>query len=65
VAPEEFDPRRLDEAGFVSQVPRDADDRAGQPAAARRQENEQGWWRYGLALMLVGLVAESVIGRRG
>lgn len=65
VAPEEFDPRRLDEASFVSQVPRDADDRAGQPAAARRQENEQGWWRYGLALMLVGLIAESVIGRRG
>ena len=65
VAPEEFDPRRLDEATFVSQVPRDADDRAGQPAAARRQENEQGWWRYGLALLLVGLIAESVIGRRG
>jgi hypothetical protein len=65
VASEEFDPRRLDEATFASQVPRDADDHAGQPAAARRQENEQGWWRYGLALMLVGLIAESVIGRRG
>jgi hypothetical protein len=65
VASEELDPRRLDEPAFVAQVPRDADDPAGRPAAARRQESEQGWWRYGLALMLVGLLAESVIGRRG
>lgn len=65
VAAEEFDPRRLDEPAFIAQVPRDPADPTGQPAAARRQEAEQGWWRYGLALMLVGLVAESVIGRRG
>lgn len=65
VAAAELDGRRLDEAAFLAQVPRDAQDLAGQPAAARRQEQEQGWWRYGLALMLVGLVVESVIGRRG
>jgi hypothetical protein len=65
VAAEELDARRLDETAFVAQVPRDADDPTGQPAAARRQEAEQGWWRYGLALMLVGLVVESIIGRRG
>ncbi len=52
-------------AAFVAQVPRDAEDRAGVPAAALRQEAEQGWWRYGLALMLIGLVVESAIGRRG
>ena len=33
-------------------------------AVARRQEAEQGWWRYGLGLMLVGLVVESLVGRR-
>ncbi len=65
VAAQESDPRRVSAAAFVAQVPRDAEDRAGVPAAARRQEAEQGWWRYGLALMLIGLVVESAIGRRG
>jgi hypothetical protein len=65
VAPQEFDPQRLHEAAFLGQVPRDEVDRAGAPALARRQEAEQGWWRYGLGLMLVGLIVESVIGRRG
>jgi len=65
VAAQESDPRRVSAAAFVAQVPRDADDRASAPAAAQRQEAEQSWWRYGLALMLVGLVIESAIGRRG
>lgn len=65
VAVQESDPRRVSAAAFVGQVARDAEDRAGRPAAAKRQEAEQGWWRYGLALMLIGLVAESAIGRRG
>ena len=65
VAVAESDPSRVSAAAFVAQVPRDAEDRAGVPAAARRQEAEQGWWRYGLALMLIGLVVESAIGRRG
>jgi hypothetical protein len=65
VAAQESDPRRVSTTAFVAQVPRDAEDRAGVPAAAERQEAEQGWWRYGLALMLIGLVVESAIGRRG
>jgi Aerotolerance regulator N-terminal/von Willebrand factor type A domain len=65
VAAQESDPRRVSAAAFVAQVPRDAEDRAGVPAAALRQEAEQGWWRYGLALMLIGLIVESAIGRRG
>ncbi len=65
VPAQESDPRRVSAAAFVAQVPRDADDRAGVPAAARRQEAEQSWWRYGLALMLIGLIVESAIGRRG
>jgi hypothetical protein len=65
VNPGEFNPQRSSESAFLAQVPRDAEDRAGVPAAARRREAEQAWWRYGLALMLLGLVAESVIGRRG
>jgi hypothetical protein len=65
VAAQESDPRRVSAAAFVAQVPRDTEDRAGVPAVARRQEAEQGWWRYGLALMLIGLVVESAIGRRG
>jgi Aerotolerance regulator N-terminal/von Willebrand factor type A domain len=65
VAAQESDTRRVSAAAFVAQVPRDADDPSGAPAAAQRQEAEQGWWRYGLALMLIGLVVESAIGRRG
>lgn len=65
VAGPELDPQRLHEAAFLAQVPRDEVDRAGAPALARRQEAEQGWWRYGLALMLLGLIVESAIGRRG
>jgi hypothetical protein len=30
----------------------------------REREREQSLWRYGLMLMLAGLVVESVIGRR-
>ena len=61
----EFDARRMSEAEFLAQVPRDDRDAAGRPAQARRQENEQRWWQYGLALMLAGLIVESAIGRRG
>jgi hypothetical protein len=61
----EMDPRRMHAPDFLAQVPRDDDDRAAVPAAARRKESEQGWWRYGLGLMLLGLIVESVIGRRG
>jgi hypothetical protein len=61
----EFDPRRRDQAAFLADVPRDERDLAGRPAQARRQEDQQRWWQYGLGLMLVGLIVESAIGRRG
>ena len=65
VDPREFDPSRQTRDQFLAQVPRRAG--PGEPpgdAEARRQEASQGLWRYGLALMLIGLVTESVIGRR-
>jgi len=63
----ESDPGRMTADAFVAVIPRA---RVGaQPGAVtadvRRQEAEQSLWRYGLALMLVGLVLESVVGRRG
>ncbi len=61
----EFDASRLDTTAFAAMVERRANDGQQVPALARRQEAEQGWWRYGLGLMLIGLVIESIIGRRG
>jgi hypothetical protein len=65
VDPREFDPSRQEPAAFVERVPRE---RVALTTAAdvvaRRQEAAQGLWRYGLGLMLVSLVVESLIGRR-
>jgi hypothetical protein len=61
----EFDPARQDGAAFVERVPREGI--ALSTAAdvmARRQEATQSLWRYGLGLMLVSLIVESLIGRR-
>ena len=61
----EADPARLSPDAFVAAVPRTVD--AAEPpvrSAARQRESEQSLWRYGLMLMLVGLAAESVVGRR-
>jgi hypothetical protein len=65
VDPREFDGERQSAAAFVEQVPRSgaATGRAAE-ALARRQEAAQGLWRYGLGLMLVSLVIESLFGRR-
>jgi aerotolerance regulator-like protein/VWA domain-containing protein len=65
VDPREFDPARQEASAFVDRVPREgvALATAGD-ALARRQEAAQGLWRYGLGLMLVSLVVESLIGRR-
>lgn len=63
--PHEFEPRRLAAPQFVAQVERRKDEVASAPAVARQQEGEQAWWRYGLGLMLLGLIVESVVGRRG
>jgi hypothetical protein len=63
----ESDPARMTADAFVAVIPKapvqvQPD---GIPADARREEAEQSLWRYGLALMLVGLVLESAVGRRG
>lgn len=66
VDPRELDPDRIGADDFAARIERGAaEERAAQVAHARRQEAEQGWWRYGLGLMLIGLVVESLIGRRG
>jgi hypothetical protein len=51
---------------FVAAVPRDPGPSIAAASAveSRARESEQSWWRYGVMLMLVGLVAESVIGRK-
>lgn len=51
---------------FVGAVPRGPEPSFAAAAASewRARESEQSWWRYGVMLMLVGLVAESVIGRK-
>jgi hypothetical protein len=51
---------------FFAAVPRDPEPSFATAAAAesRARESEQSWWRYGVILMLVGLVAESVVGRK-
>ncbi|HEX7086701.1 MAG TPA: VWA domain-containing protein [Vicinamibacterales bacterium] len=66
VDPRELDPDRIGADDFASRIERgEAEAQAARVAHARRQEAEQGWWRYGLGLMLIGLVVESLIGRRG
>src|SRR5690606_35338017 len=66
VDPRELDPDRLGADDFAARIGRGAaEEQAARVAHARRQEAEQSWWRYGLGLMLVGLVVESLIGRRG
>lgn len=65
VDPREFDPARQDVAAFVERVPREGVALStATDVMARRQEAAQGLWRYGLGLMLVSLVVESLIGRR-
>jgi hypothetical protein len=61
----EADGPRLTPAAFAAAVPRGADPGHG-PAEAlqRNREADQSLWRYGLMVMLVGLAAESLIGRR-
>ena len=51
---------------FLAAVPRAAEgnDVRAVSARARARESEQSLWRYGLMIMLIGLAAESVIGRK-
>ena len=43
---------------------REAYDRQLARIEAVRLEQDQGWWRYGMALLGLTLVAESLIARR-
>jgi hypothetical protein len=55
----------LTPAAFAAAVPRGADPgRGAVESSQRNREGDQSLWRYGLMVMLVGLAAESLIGRR-
>ena len=65
VDPREGDQARLSPAAFVAAVPRGTEhgpERAD--ASQRNREGDQSLWRYGLMVMLLGLAAESLVGRR-
>jgi hypothetical protein len=56
---------RLTPAAFAAAVPRGGDPgRAAVELSQRNRESDQSLWRYGLMVMLAGLAAESLIGRR-
>ncbi len=61
----EADQARLTAAAFAAAVPRAAAPvPAVSEASQRNREGDQSLWRYGLIVMLAGLAAESLIGRR-
>ena len=61
----EGDQARLSPAAFVAAVPRATEHGQDQAEASQRnREGDQSLWRYGLMIMLVGLAAESLVGRR-
>jgi hypothetical protein len=65
VDPREMDPARVAPATFLAQITRGGASTVDRGASrARQREAEQRWWQYGLGLMLVSLVVESLIGRR-
>lgn len=65
VDPRESSIERLAPAAFVEQVTRTAASEAI-PTRARAEQTEtrQGYWRYGLMLMLVALIGEAFVGSR-
>ncbi|MBI4886673.1 MAG: BatA domain-containing protein, partial [Acidobacteria bacterium] len=63
--PREADPRRMTADAFRSGISRLQAAGAQQARAeVRQQEDRQALWRYGLLLMVVGLAAEGLLGRR-
>jgi len=65
VDPREFDPARQTVEEFLARVAHGESSLATTATSvAERQEASQGLWRYGLMLMLVSLVVESLVGRR-
>jgi hypothetical protein len=65
VDPREGEGPRLTPEAFAAAVPRGGDaGREPVEGSQRSREGDQSLWRYGLMVMLVGLAAESLIGRR-
>ena len=63
--PREADPRRMTVDTFQAGISRLQAGAAHEAQAeARRQEDTQGLWWYGLLLMVVSLAAEGLLGRR-
>lgn len=63
--PREADPRRMTADTFHAGISRlQAGAATEAQAEARRQEDAQGLWWYGLLLMVVSLAAEGLLGRR-
>jgi hypothetical protein len=52
-------------SGFREMMEAGASSRPAAPAnQARQTEAGQGYWRYGLVLMLAALILESLVGRK-
>lgn len=65
VDPRESDPRRMTVEAFQAGISRlQAGAATEAQAEARRQEDAQGLWWYGLLLLVVSLTAEGILGRR-
>jgi hypothetical protein len=63
--PRESDPRRMTVEAFQAGISRlQAGAASEAQAGARRQEDAQGLWWYGLLLLVVSLTAEGLLGRR-
>ena len=63
--PRESDPRRMTVEAFQAGISRLQAGAATEALAeVRRQEDAQGLWWYGLLLLVVGLAAEGLLGRR-
>ena len=63
--PRESDPTRMSADTFQAGISRLNATAAQQARSeARQQEDGQGLWWYGLLLMVIGLAAEGVVGRR-
>lgn len=64
VDPRESDPARMTEGEFLASIGRTNGPRRVEPQAEeRRVEAGQGYWRFTLALVLLLLIAESLLGR--
>jgi hypothetical protein len=65
VDPQESDPARLTQERFAAAITRlNATAAVEAQASAKVQEERQRLWRYGLLLMVVGLVVEGFLGSR-